>query len=259
MEEQNQNELNLVELFYYLLKKIWVILIAAVVCGLVGFTTTKLFKTPMYTASTRMYVLGGTSSNGGVGVSDFQISTFLLKDYQVLITGRNVTGEVVRRLGLDISPEDLASRIQVTAPQDTRILQINVTYEDALQAADIANCVRNIASEQIKEIMAVDAVKTVYEAQAPSQPSSPHVLKSTLLWAVIGLLLSTGVYVVIFLMDDTIRTEEDVAHYLELSTLGVIPVSEQLSNGGSSGKRAAGHRIQFIQKAKEAPKWTKLR
>lgn len=259
MEEHQQNEVNLVDLLYYLWKKIGVILAAAAVCGLLGFTVTKLFKDPLYTASTRMYVLGGTGTSDGVGISDFQVSTFLLKDYQVLITGRNVTGEAVKRLGLDIRPEDLASRISVTAPQDTRILQIDVTYEDALQAADIANCVRDIASEQIKEIMAADAIKTVYEAQAPSRPSSPNVGKSTVLWAAMGLLLSAGVYVVIFLMDDTIRTEEDVTHYLQLSTLGVIPVSDQLSQGTNSTNRAKGRHGRFMQKVKGAPKWNKWR
>ena len=82
---------------------------------------------------------------------------------------------------------------------------------------------------QIKEIMDVDAVNVVYAAEVPSGPSSPSVMKNTMIAAILGLVAVVGVYVVIFLLDDTIRTEEDVERYLGLSTVGVIPLSNELN------------------------------
>lgn len=227
MGNQNEMELDLLELFYYLKRKIWMIVASFVLCGVIGFTVSSFLIAPRYTASTRMYVLNRTNETNVV-YADIQISSYLLNDYKVLITGRNVTQEVIRRLNLSQKPERLAAQIDVTSPTNTRVLQINVTDTDAQLAADIANCVREVASEQIQEIMDVDAVKLVYAADVPEKPSSPNVRNNTIFAAAFGLFVSVFFLVVMFMMDDTIRTEEDVQRYLNLGTLGVIPKSSEL-------------------------------
>ena len=39
----------------------------------------------------------------------------------------------------------------------------------------------------------------------------------------LGVILSAGIIVMRYLLDDTIKSSEDVEKYLELSTLGLIP------------------------------------
>lgn len=233
MESHNEKmEIDLLELFYYLKKRIVVIIAACLVCAVAGFIGTKLFIAPEYTANTRMYVLNRSNENNIV-TSDFQIATYVMNDYKALITGRNVTKEVVNRLELDIKPETLAKRIQVSSPENTRVLQISITDTDPQKAADIANAVREVASTQIKQIMDVDAVKMVYEAEVPQGPSGPNTMRNTALAGIIGLVIILGIYTIIFQLDDTIRTEEDVTRHLGLSTMGVIPLSAEMGNMGS--------------------------
>lgn len=229
MEQQDKHiEINLVELFYYLRKKILIIAAVVVVCAIIGFLYSSLFVTPQYTAETRMYVLNRSSAAGVVG-SDFQISNYMLNDYKILITGKNVTREVVSQLGLDMSPAALGSKIQVTAQDETRVLQISVTDTHPQRAADIANKVCEVATTQIQEIMDVDAVHLIYAAEVPTSPSSPNTKTNVLLAALLGLVVVVGVYMLIFILDDTIRTEEDVERYLGLSVLGVIPDSSDIN------------------------------
>lgn len=233
MERHNEEmEIDLLELFYYLKKKIIVIIAVCLVCAVAGFLGTKLFITPEYTTNTRMYVLNRSNENSVVS-SDFSVSNYMLNDYKVLITGQNVTQEVIDLLGLDMKPATLSGKIQVTSPENTRVLQINITDTDPQLAADIANTVREVASKQIKEIMDVDAVKLVYEAEVPKAPSGPSTMRNTALAAILGLVIAVGVYAVIFILDDTIRNEEDVTRYLGLGTLGVIPVSAEMGNMGA--------------------------
>ena len=52
-----------------------------------------------------------------------------------------------------------------------------------------------------------------------------------------GLMALAGIYAVRFILDDTIRTEEDVEHYLGLSVLGVIPESEELRAERAAAKK----------------------
>lgn len=233
MENQNELEIDLLELFYYLKKKILIIAIAFVACAVLGFVGTKLFITPTYTATTRIYVMKQDDGNG-VAYSDFQVAAQFVNDYMVLITGRNVTEEVIEILDLNMTSGALQNKITVSAETNTRVLDISVRDTDPQRAADIANCVREIASVQLQEIMYVDAVNLVYAADVPKEPSSPSVMRNTVLAAALGLIAAVGVLAVIFILDDSIRTEEDVERYLGLGTLGVIPVSEDFGTGNKS-------------------------
>lgn len=234
MEKRTEElEINLLDLFYYLKKRIIIIVAVCLVFAIAGFVGTKLLITPTYTTNTRMYVLNRSNENNVV-TSDFQIATYVMNDYKALITGQNVTQEVIDRLNLDMTPSQLSRKIQVTSPENTRVLQINITDTSAKMAADIANTVRDVASAQIKDIMDVDAVKTVYEAEVPTAPSGPNAMRNTAIAGILGLVLSIGVYTVIFILDDTIRNEEDVTRYLGISTLGVIPNSLELGSVGAS-------------------------
>ena len=242
---EKENEIDLIDLFYYLKKKIWIIAVAVLVCAVIGLVYTTAFVDTEYTAKTRIYVLNRSDTN--VSYSDFQISNQVLDDYVVLITGENVTKEVISTLKLDISSKALEHMIKVTAPNDTHILQISVTDTDAQRAAEIANCVREVASVQIKDIMGVDAVNLVYEAEVPQHKSGPNITMNTLIAAAIGLVAAIAVFVIIYLLDDTLRTEEDVERHLGLSVLGVIPVSSEMEafgrypglNGKASKKKYA--------------------
>lgn len=239
----NDFDFNLLDLLNYLKRKAIFILIAAATCALAGFLISSLFMTPQYTASTRVYVLNRSDGNA-VASSDFTLSNYMIADYKVLITGQNVTSEVIEELDLNMSPSGLAGKISVSAPSNTRVLQISVTDSNPEMAAAIANSVREVAARQLKEIMAVDAVNLVYEASVPTAPTSPNVMKNTLLVAVLGAIAVTFIFAIVFILDDAIRTEEDVERYLGLNTLGVIPVSSDLATAGSRPQPARGRPVK---------------
>lgn len=240
MDSQNEMDISLVDLFFYLKKKILLIVAVFVACAAMGFLGTKLLMEKEYTASTRVYVLN-RSSETAVVYSDYQISSKMLNDYKVLITGMNVTQEVVHQLGLECDHEDLARQISVTSPEDTQFVQINVTDTDPQRAADIANAVREVASVQITELMDVEAVNLIYAAGVPKEPSGPNTMINTVLSAGAGVILTLAVLVLVYVLDDTIRSEEDVERYLGLSVMGVIPNTAELgsNNRNKSGSKAA--------------------
>lgn len=210
MTEQTVFEIDLVGLLHCLKRKIMVILGITVLCGVFSFIFSSFWLPQEYVATTRVYVLGRSETNG-VTSADFALSNYLVSDLQVLITGQNVTDVVVDTLELDMSQEELAGKIRVSAEGNTRVLQISVTDVDAILAAEIANCVRNVASEQIKRILEIDAVNLVYEAKAPDEPTSPNVMKITVLGAAVGLILSTSTVSVRFFMIDSVKRRRNVA------------------------------------------------
>lgn len=237
--QNNEFEIDLLELLNYLKKKLVFIVLAAMLGGLLGMMYTNFFTTPYYTASTRMYVLN-RSSEKAISTSDISVSNYMIKDYKVLITGKNVTQEVVDQLDLNMSAGQVAGMITVTPIDNTRVLQINVVDTDPQRAAEIANAVRAVSGRQIKAIMDVDAVNLVYEADVPTHPSGPNGTRNAMLAAVVGMVMAVGFFIVLFLLDDTIRTEEDVERYLGLSTLGVIPISKELGTEAVEKKLGLG-------------------
>ena len=241
---RDEIEVNLLDLFHYLKKRVWIVVAALLVFAILGAVYTTFFVRDEYTAKTRMYVLN-RSSEAGLSSVDYSISNYMIKDYEVLITGENVTREVIDRLHLNMSVSALASKISVSAIENTRVLQIVVVDNDAKRAADIANCVREISSTQIKEIMDVDAVSLVYEAEIPTGKSNPNMRKNMAIAAALGAALAVCILVVVYMMDDTIRTDEDVTRFLGLDTLGVIPMSSELENasnvGAGGNKKSSGN------------------
>lgn len=229
MDNEYEIEIDLRGLLLYLIKRGKMIAASVLICGAVGFFVSSFILPPEYQVSTRIYVLNRGSENV-VSYSDYQISNQIIEDYKVLITGQNVTKEVIENLELEMSSDELEEMIHVTAPENTRVLQITVTDTDPVRAVNIANSVRQIASDQIQKIMAVESVNLVYEAELPEEPTGPDVLMITLISAAVGLVTILVVLTIIHILDDTIRTEEDVEMYLGVSVLGVIPADAEMGN-----------------------------
>ena len=188
-----------------------------------------------------MYVLAKESSDT-VTSSDLQASTLMTKDYAELIQSRQVTETVIAQLGLDMSHEDLLGKMEVTIATDTRVIKIAVRDPDPYQAAKIADAVREVASEHIKNVMDAGGVNTVEKANIPEAKSSPSIGKNGIIGAFIGALIAIGVILVTFLTNDTIKNSDDVERYLQLSTLGVVPLAEGQVKGKRKSKNGKNRR-----------------
>ena len=230
MEQQNlQNndeiEIDVLELFHVLLDKIWVIILAGAVAALAVVAATILFITPQYQSTTKMYVLSKQDSNT-LTSQDMQTSLSLTKDYAELIKSRTVTEGVITQLNIDMTHEQLLSKITVDSATDTRILSISVRDADPYVACEIANAIRDVAANHIKNVMDIDAVNVVETANIPENKISPSIKKNGLVGGVAGVAIAIAIILVTYLSNDTIKTQEDVERYLGLSTLGTIPMSE---------------------------------
>ena len=85
--------------------------------------------------------------------------------------------------------------------------------------------------------MDIDAVNMVEAANFPTEKASPSCARWTLLGGILGCLAVSGVILAGFLLDDTIKSSEDIEKYLELSTLALIPMRENPGKGGSRRKK----------------------
>lgn len=224
--DNDEITIDLTELLSFLWEKAYIIILAGIVAALVAFGGTQLLITPKYTSSTSMYMLTRSDGNSGLTTSDLQTGTQLTQDYMELVKSRTVLEQVISVLNLDMTPEELSSTITTSNTENTRILTIQVENEDPELAREIADAVREAASVTIEDIMEIDAVNTIEMANLPENPSSPSVMRNTAIGGLLGIVLAAGILVLIFILDDTIKTPDDVENYLGLNVLTSIPIQE---------------------------------
>ncbi len=223
-------EIDLLEVFHVLLKKWWLILGTAAVFGLISMVFTMFFITPQYRSVTKMYVLSRQSEDNLTN-TDLQTASLLTKDYVELIKSRTVAENVISSMHLNLSPDELTSKVSVNTPSDARVISIAVIDPDPEMARDLANEVRNQAAQHIQTVMKTEAVNVVDMANTPTGKYSPSIKKNTMMGGLVGFVLSAGIVILLYLLNDTIKTSEDVERYLGLSTLGSIPVLRTEKSG----------------------------
>lgn len=219
--ENEEIEIDLKELFFALKKKIWAVL-GAFFAGIILMAVYTIFLvTPIYSASSMMYVLSTTTSI--TSLSDLQLGTQLTNDYVVLIKSRPVIEQVIENLELNMSYEELNSAVSVTNQTDTRILTITVQSPVPETAQKVADELASVTATQVAEIMGTEEPKVFENAILPKSPISPSLKKNCALGGMAGIVLACAVIIVMYLMNDSIKSEEDIEKYLGLTTLGVIP------------------------------------
>ncbi len=237
--DNDELTIDLGELFSVLWNKIYIIILAGIVLAFAAFAYTQLLITPKYTSTTSMYMLTKTEGSTGLTTSDLQTGTQLTQDYMELTKSRSVLEKVISTLNLDMSVEELGNSVTTANKENTRIMTIQVENEDPELAREIADALRETASSKIKDIMDIDAVNTIEKANLPTSPSSPSVMKNTAIGAMLGILLSAGIIILIFILDDTVKTPDDVEKYLGLNVLTSIPIQEGEEKAKKTKRRTA--------------------
>ena len=222
-----EREIDLLALFMALLHRWWIIVLAGAVCGAVGLCYAKFAIDPTYESTTSVYVVS-QQGEGNLTYTDLQLGTQLTKDYVVLTKSRPVMERVIADLGLNMTVDQLKGCLSVTTASDTRIMYIKATHTDPARAQLIADKTRDHASKHIIDVMKVEEVNVAEYANYPEHKAGPSISKWTLMGGVLGVFVAAAVIAVLFLLNDKIKTSEDVETYLQLSTLGSIPYCDVL-------------------------------
>ncbi len=245
---EDRVEIDLLELLFAFRRRILWIVLVAILGGGISFAGTRVLMTPMYESTTTMLVL--TSETTLSSLSELQLGTQLTNDYEILTKSRAVLETVIENLNLNLGYEQLNNMVSISNPEDSRIMEITLTYPDPEEAKTIVDEIASVTSEFIGDQMEGIPPKIIDQGEVPSGPSSPSVSRNTLLGILLGIVVSCGIITVITVMDDTIKTEEDIEYYLGIPTLASVPDRKDYIGG----KKKARNRKKSIKKAKKVKK-----
>lgn len=224
MKEQQEIGIDPLLLLASLWRKKLLIILVAIITGGLTFIYSALIVRPQYTSTSRIYVVNHAQGEQNVLTNQaLQAGSYLVKDYQEIILSQDVLEKVVANQKLTMTPKQLASKIKVSVPRDTRIVSIDVKDINPDTASQLANELRVVASEKIKAVTKVSDVTTLEEARPAIGPSSPNIRRNTVLGFVGGAVIIILLLTLQELLDDRIKRPEDIEEVLELPLLGVVP------------------------------------
>ena len=229
MKEQNTMEIDVFHLLKILWKRKILIALVAIVVGALAFAYSAFIVKPEFTSTTRIYVVNRNQGDKpGLTNQDLQAGSYLVKDYREIILSQDVLEKVTSNLKLDLSPKDLAKKVKVTVPVDTRIVSISVNDRVPEEASRIANSLREVAAEKIISITRVSDVTTLEEARPAIAPSSPNIRKNTIIGLLGGTFFMVITVLIVELVDTRVKRPEDIEDVMQIALLGVVPNLDKL-------------------------------
>ena len=121
----------------------WLWLIVVMV--LVGTSATFVYRAtrpPIYRASTTI-LIGNSVNNLDPQVNDIRAAEELAQTYAQLVKSYDIAQDTVNALGLSLNPARLQGKIRATILPSTSLLRLEVTFDDPILVASIANELAN--------------------------------------------------------------------------------------------------------------------
>ena len=225
IKDTEMGQIDLLEVANVIWQKIWAVIMCFVIGAVLFGGYTKMMVTPQYTATSMIYILGRTTSISSI--AELQLSSALTADFTIMAKSRAVINGVIKEMDLNMTYDQLKNSVNITNPSDSQMLQIEVTNPDPKLAKDISNTMANAVAENIASVMATDKPSIAEKAVTPGAPSSPNLMKNIAMGGIVGAALAVGLIVLGYMMDDTIKTEEDVRKYLQINTLASVSLEKK--------------------------------
>lgn len=227
--------IDLRDLYFAMKRKFLLILAVGLLGACLYGVYTALFMEPLYTSTSSILVL--SKETDLTSLTDLQFGTQLTSDYQVLLKSTGVMEEVIEDLDLDVSVKQLRDSITIANPENTRILEVSVANTDAALAKEIADQVVEVFCKYIGDKMEVIPPKIIEKGKIPTVQASPSMSKNVIMGFLLGVVLCAGIICIIAIMDDSIKSEEDMEKYLGIAVLASVPDRQDYINHKKKKKK----------------------
>ena len=210
MENEGYETIDLLEVLNAVRQHLLAVILTTVILAGVGFGVSKFLITPQYEASALMIVNTRQDTTSNVTSDQINSATKLVSTYSIIIKSDTVLQQVIDNLGLSLTYEKLAERVTVRS-------------DNPEWARQVCEQITVVSPDVILESVEAGSVKVISSAAVNPTPVSPNVGRNTMLGGVLGLVISVGIILLAVLLDNKIHTEDDIAKYLDLAVVGVIP------------------------------------
>ncbi len=236
-------EINLWKLMLVCLQKWWLIALATLLCGSVGFAYSKLFIAPTYQSTVKIYVNNSEINVGNLSISasDLTASVKLVGIYEVILNTKDTLDVILEEADLTdkYDYKDIQKMLKTASVNDTQIFQVTVTNTSPEEAHVIASTIGEHLPDIIADIMDSADARIVEHSIIAEEKVAPSNAKNALIGAMLGFVVVVAILVVKELLDTTIKEEADIQEITDVPILAYIP--DFNSNGRKDGAYAKNY------------------
>lgn len=224
MDEENIKIADILEA----LKNRWqliicITLIATIVSAVFSFFIIK----PKYQASTKLFVgKESESKDSNYSNNDVQMYQKLLKTYADVISTRDLVEDAFNENSIEINPDVVLNRLVVSPKTDTQILEISYTSGDKEECKEVVEAIADEFISISSDLISNSNVRIIEKATMPKSPVSPNKKINIMIALILGLMIGSGLAIILEFLDNTFKDKEQVEKILDLPVLGSIPNSE---------------------------------
>ena len=224
-----KNEINIIEIINLLIKRIWLLIIMALIGAVIAYMYTDFFVIPRYETEGKLYVNCETEASeveDSASAGKLNSNYRLAQTYVELLRGRTFLDGVSADVNKKYSGDQIKAMLTISPINETELLQIKVEGTNADDITDILNSILERSRDELIRIVKAGSVEIVDYAELPKSPISPNVTQNTVIGAILGLLISAAAVIALGIFDTHIKTPEQIKNVYDEPLLGEIPSLE---------------------------------
>lgn len=220
-----EETIDLREYLFILKKKLWIIALSAIICGLISGVVSFYVLPPIYEANTSLIVNKeiDDKENKMTTSDDLNFVQKLAVTYGEIIKSRTVIASTINKLKLDMTYEELSETVSVTNVPDTQIIKISVQNKNPNIAAKICNTIPEIFSAEVKRVVKASGTEVIDKATVPEEAIKPNKKMNVIIAMVLGAMVSIFVIFLLEALNTKIKEPKDIEEKLGLPVFGVVP------------------------------------
>lgn len=217
--------------FVRTLRARWITVCVVVAIALGAAIAYNVSTTPLYQATTRLFVSTSTGDSPSEVYEGNLSSQQRVLSYTKLLVGEALAQRTIEKLRLDMSADTLRGKIKATAPSDTVLIDVSVLDASATKARDIADAVSDEFVGMVRDLETPPegdkpAARVVVQQHAslPTEPIIPKRTRNLLIGLAIGVLLGIGLAVLRDRLDNTVKDKETLEKISGVGLVANVPL-----------------------------------
>jgi capsular exopolysaccharide synthesis family protein len=219
--------------FLKLIRARWLVIALTTAVTVAGAVAVTLLTTPLYQASTRLYV--STPSNGDAGTvyTGTLSSQKRVLSYAKLAVGQTLAQRTIDKLHLDMTAAELKERVTATAATDTVLIDVSVLDPSPVQARDIADALSDELVVMVSELetspdgtKANTRVVVEQHATTPDHPVVPKTSTYLAIGIVLGALSGIALVTLRALLNNTVNDRQVIEEITGAGLVANIPLDK---------------------------------
>lgn len=217
-------EVNIIPLLTAVAKKLWLILLCAIIGMLLFRVGTYVLIKPTYLSSFTAYVNNkAETERDAIAAQDIQASKELVETYSRILTSNSVLEAAADFCNLDMPYEVLSQCVTTEIVNKTQLIKVNVVTTDKTTSFKLAQAIAKIAPVQMSRIIKGSSMEIVDAAKEPKGRFGPNYFTASLFGFLTGAVLALAYVLIQYFRDDTMKNEADLEARYNLPVVGIIP------------------------------------